>query len=440
VNQIDFEKLGIPTVTIVTSEFVGDAKASALGVGMPDMCFVVVPHPMGGISREAIRAKADAAFPDILKAATTWRPTVTELPPPKLPYPAETFKFTGDYEDVYKLFWDRGWTPGLPIVPPTTEAVQAMLKGTSHKPDEVLWEVPPRGGILTVELAAVHAVMAGCKPEYMPVLLAAIAGLRSDKMSWRSATTTTHPDGPFIMVNGPIAKELGIASGTGAAGGWYLPNVSIGFAINLIGSIVGGAKPPDARKSTLGWQGKMIATVVAENEDGNPWEPYHVEKGFKKTDNVVTVTVGGPPVMWQDHTSPTMKQVLMVVAATVNYAGQNGSCFRTLGPGSGEDVFLLLNPEFADLLKKDGWTKDSIRKFIWENGRNPISQLQGGSDQIAEKILGVKVTPQTLVPAAKDPSQVQIIVVGGPGKQGQYWPTCPGAPVHPIMVKIDDWK
>jgi hypothetical protein len=241
-------------------------------------------------------------------------------------------------------------------------------------------------------------------------------------------------------VNGPIAKELGIASGTGAAGGWYHPNVSIGYAINLIGDIVGGSKPPDADKSTLGWQGNMIATVLAEDEDANPWDPYHVEKGYKKIDNIVTVTVGGPPVNWQDHSSPTIKQVLMVAAATVNYTGQNGTVYRTMGGGSGENVFLLLNAEFADLLKKDGWTKDSIRKFLWENGRNPISQLQGGADKIAEKVLGIKVTAETLVPAAKVPEQVQIVVVGGAGKQSQYWPTCPGAPADPIMVKIDAWK
>lgn len=439
-NQLDLEKQGIPTVTIATNEFVGDAKATALGLGVPDVPLVIVPHPMGGIGLDEIRAKADAAFPEILKVATQWQPPETVVPLAKSPYPAETFKFTGTFEDVQRMFFERGWSMGLPIVPPTLELVQATLKGTSHRPDEVLWEVPPRGGVLTVELVAVHAAMAGCKPEYMPVLLAAIDGLRSDKMSWRSATTTTHPNSPLVIVNGPIVKELGIGYATGAAGGWYLPNVCIGYAISLITDIVGGSKPPDADKSSLGYTGNMIATVIGENEDANPWEPYHVEKGYKKTDNIVTVTVGGPPVNWQDHTSPTIRQVLMVVADTVNYAGQNGSVYRTPSAGSGGDVFLILSPEFARLLEEDGWTKDSIRKFIWENGRHPIAQLQGGSQAIAEKWLGTKVTPDTLVPAASVPEQVQIIVAGGMGKQGQYWPTCPGGPDHPIMVRVDAWK
>ena len=438
-NQIDFEKLGIPTVTVVTNSFVGDAKASALGIGVPDMAFVFVPHPMGGISLDAIRAKADAAFPDILKAATQWKPTVTKLPPAKSPY-VKSSKFTGTYADVNKMFFEKGWSMGLPVVPPTPELVRAMLKGTSHHPDEILWEVPPRGGALTVKLAAIHAVMAGCRPEYMPVLLAAIDGLRSDKMSWRSATTTTHPNSPLVIVNGPIVKELGIAYNTGAAGGCYLPNVSIGNAICLIARVVGGAKPPDADKSTLGYPGNMIATVIGENEDANPWEPYHVEKGYKKNDNIVTVTVGGPPVNWQDHSSTTMEQVMRVAAGTVNYPGQNGSCYRTPFQGWGGDVFFILSAEFASLLKKDGWTKDSIRKFLFENGRHSIGELQAECVEIVEKRLGSKVTAETLLPASSSPEQIQIVVSGGMGKQSQYWPTCPGGPDHAIMINIDAWK
>ena len=439
-NQIDLEKLGIPTVTIVTGPFIGDAKASALGVGMPDMALVVVPHPMGGISLGAVHEKAEVAFPEILKAATQWKPGITELPRLKSPYPAEKFRLTGSYFEVNRLFFEKGWSNGLPIVPPTSELVEAMLKGTSHLPDEVLWEVPPRCGILTIELVAVHAVMAGCKPEYMPVLLAALDGLRSDKMSWRSAATTTHPSSPLIIVNGPIRKELDIAYGTGAAGGWYHPNVSIGYALNLICDIVGGAKPPNVDKTTLGYPGNIIATVIGENEDANPWEPYHVEKGYRKTDNILTVTVGGPSVNWQDHASPNIEQVMRIAADTVNYPGQDGSCYRTPDMGWGGDVFLILGEEFASLLKMEGWTKDAIRKFIFENGRHSIGQLQADCVKIAEKRLGRKVTPDTLVPACDNPEQIQIIVSGGMGKHSQYWPSCPGGPDHPIMVEIDAWK
>lgn len=439
-NQLDFEKLGIPTVTVATEPFMDDAKTSARGVGVNDMAFVVLSHPMGGIPREDIRKKADLAFDEILKSATQWKPKAAGAVESKKAYPAARFKFKGTNAAVNKLFFEKRWAPGLPIVPPTPELVAEMLKGTSHRPDEVLWEVPPRGGILTVELVATHAVMAGCKPEYMPVLLSIIEGLKSDKMSWRSATTTTDPNGLFVIVNGPIVKKLGIAYDTGAAGGWYLPNVSIGYAINLIGDIVGGSKPPDSDKSTLGYPGNIIATVVGENEDANPWDPFHVEKGFKKTDNVVTVYVGGPPVKWQDHYSSDMGQVLKVVADTVNYAGQNGSAYRVPRQGWGGDVFLVLNREFAALLKQQGWTKDSIRKFLYVNGRHRLSDLQVGCKVDAENFLKRPPEKDELVPAASTPDQVQIIVVGGEGKQGQYWPTCPGGADHPVMTQIDKWN
>jgi hypothetical protein len=440
VNQIDFEKMAIPTVTIVTVPFVKDAKASAVGSGVFDLALVTVPHPIGGISIAAVRVKADAAFQDILRAATQWQEALISPPPSESPYPAKRFAYTDVYSAVNGFFFEKGWSMGLPIVPPTSELVGEMLKGTSHSAGEVLWEVPPRGGILTVELVAVHAVMAGCRPEFMPVLLAALDGLRSDQMSWRSAVTTTHPDSPLLVVNGPIIKELGIAYGTGAASGWFHPNVSIGYAVNLICDIVGGARPPDVDKTTLGYPGNMVATVIGENEDANPWEPYHVEKGYKKTDNILTVTVGGPPVNWQDHASPTIDQVMRIAADTVHYAGQNGSCYRTPDMGWGGDVFLILGEEFAALLKRDGWTKESVRKFIFENGRHPVGQLQADCLQIARKWLSGEVSPGTLVPACSRPEQIQIIVAGGMGKHSQYWPTCPGGPDHPIMVGIDAWR
>ena len=128
--------------------------------GAADVCFVAVPHPMGMIPLDEIRKKAEDAFPAILKAATEWKP-VGKLQPMKAPYPAERIKLTGTSDDVNKLFLEKGWSLGLPFVPPTTDRVAEMLKGTTRKPDEVIAEIPPRNGVLTVELLAANAVMAG---------------------------------------------------------------------------------------------------------------------------------------------------------------------------------------------------------------------------------------------------------------------------------------
>lgn len=235
--------MGIPTVTIATSEFASLAKETALSQGVADMSFVIVLHPMGMIPIRAIRKKAEDSFPEILKAAIQWKPTA-QLPPMKPPYPAARFKFRGPGEDVSRSFFDNGWSMGLPIIPPTPGRVAKILKGTRRRPSEVIGIVPPRMGVLTVELAAVHAAMADCKPEYMPVLIAALEALLSPEANWRGAGTTTGTTAMLVIVNGPVVKEIGMAYGQGAAGKGNHANTSIGYALNSITYSVGGSNPP----------------------------------------------------------------------------------------------------------------------------------------------------------------------------------------------------
>jgi hypothetical protein len=429
VNQLglDIEK-GIPTVTIVTDEFIDGAMNTAQGLGVPELPNVVVPHPFGGQSEEALRAKADEAFQDIIDIATDWEPTVTELPIQLPAYPAERIKFTGTVEDLNEMFFEREWSSGLPIIPPTPERVEAMLEGTSHSPDEILWMgVPPRKGILTTELVAVHAVMAGCKPEYMPVIIAALEGLKDPLLNWRALTTTTHPNGILIMVNGPIVDDLGIETGTGAAGPGYHPNVSIGYALSLITDIVGGSISPYGDKSTLGWAGNTVSTVIGEAEVESPWEPYHVEKGFNQDDNVVTVFSGGPPLNWQDHSQHTIRQIMATAARAMAYEGQNSGCLAELSSDSSLnkscEVVLVLNWEFAQIAAaEEGWSKDELRDYLWENA------LAQCGDPLDPEV-------QHNFPS---PENIQIFVSGGAGKHSQYWQSFCVQEKTIISVKIED--
>ena len=155
------------------------------------MCFVTVPHPLGMISKEEVNAKVDAAFDDIVKAATAWTPSKEKQDAQVKPYPAKRFKFSGTYADVNDMFQKRKWSLSLPIVPPTVDKVAAMLKGTKRNPAEVLWVVPPRQGMLTVELVAALGVMAGAKPEHMPLLIATVEAMADPVAAWRGPTTTT---------------------------------------------------------------------------------------------------------------------------------------------------------------------------------------------------------------------------------------------------------
>ena len=377
VDQLNVEKLGIPTVTFTTTEFVGLAKDTALSQGVPDLSFVIYPHPMGMIPTEEIRQHTDQMFPEIMKAATQWKPTA-KLSAMKPPYPAERFKFTGTGTDVSKLFWDRKWSMGLPILPPTTERVAEMLKGTSRKPDEVIGIVPPRMGVLTVEMAAVHCVMAGCRPAYMPVLISAMEALLTPEANLRGAFTTTGTTAALIIVNGPIVKEIGLASGQGAAGKGHLANATIGYAANSIIYAVGGSKPPDADKGTLADPSDFTGWIFGENEDALPkgWNPYHVDRGFKKTDSVVTVMGIYPPVENIDHWSSTPTEQITWWAHLVSPFEDMGAPCSPINVG--QPHIIGLGPEHAESFAKAGWTKQMIVQAFWEKTQLPASEWPKG--------------------------------------------------------------
>ncbi len=171
--QLGIEKIGIPTVTIVTNEFMGLARSTMKSQGAPDMAFVEIQHPVGGIRKEEVEAKAKTIIDDIIQKATSWKSAADVSTAKESYYPAKTVKIRGTYDDVNDFYFKQKWTDGFPIIPPTKEKVKAMLAGTSAPPDKVIMKIPPRKGGLTVEGIAINAVMAGCEPEYMPVLVSA---------------------------------------------------------------------------------------------------------------------------------------------------------------------------------------------------------------------------------------------------------------------------
>ncbi len=436
------EKLGIPTVTIATNAFHSLARSTMESIGLPDMAFVEVPHPMGMVSLEDIRAKADQSFPEILKKASQWRPSRTEIPGlGKPPYPAERIKFKGTYDSLNKMFYEKKWSLGLPIIPPTPEAVAAMLRGTTRQPDEVVWVVPPRMGQLTVELVAALGVMAGCKPEHMPLLLAIVKALSHPHYDWRGSTTTTAPTSPVIIINGPIIQELGIAYSTGVLGGQQPANVAIGYFVNLVGDIVGGSISPDPDKSTQGSRGDLVALVLGENEKQNPWkESYAVEHGFKPTDNVVTAFSAYLGTNNTDHSSVKGQDLLN----TLSYGAAAVACGITScltqydKPYAVENkvkfVFLFLGPEHADTIYKEFPTKRSVQEYIVKNAVAPYWSYAPDLCK-PPKDFG-PYTQDTLIPRFTRPEQIHIVVSGGPGKQSQIWPPFPTV-FRPVSVLVE---
>ena len=418
--------MGIPTVTISSSEFVGLAKDTAVGQGAADLSFVIVPHPMGMIPIEEIRKKAEMAFPDILRMATEWK-SEAKLSPMKPVYPTERMKLKGTIEEINQLFLEKGLSLGLPILPPTPDRVAKILKGTSRKPDELLGMVPPRMGALTVELVAIHAAMAGCKPEYMPVLIAALEALLDPKANWRGLTTTTATSSVLVIVNGPIIYEIGVASRQGAAGSGHHANASIGYAINLIADIVGGSKPPSPDKSLLGGPGDFVCWIFGENQLALPpgWEPYHVDRGFKKTDSVVTVMGVYPPVDNIDHWSVSPEEHLRWWSYLVSpLLSIGGPCWISQ---MDQPHIIAIGPEHAQLVAGAGWTKDRFRKVFWEQARIPFLAWPKGcpnTDLLIKKF--GPVAPETPIPMTWRPEELHVVIAGGAGKHSHFFAPFPG--------------
>jgi hypothetical protein len=426
----------------VSTEFAGLARSTMKSIGFADMAFVEVEHPMGMISTKEILAKTDKAFPQIIKMATNWQPSAAAATSGLKPaYPAERVKFKGDYEALNKMFYSKKWSIGLPIIPPTPEAVAAMLKGTKRDPSEVVWTVPPKMGRLTVELVAAIGVMAGAKPEHMPVLLAVVKALSHPDFDWRGSSTTTAPTVPLVIINGPILKELGIGYSAGAFGGEMPVNTAIGYFINLVGDIVGGSMPPDPDKSSLGSSGDLVALVTGENEELNPWkQSYAVEHGFQPTDSVVTTFSAYLGTNNTDHTSVNGQQLLNTISLGVTgVACGITSCFADYDKpyalsNKVKYAFLLLGPEHADTIYASFPTKQAVKDYVIQKAVAPFWMYAPDVCKPPES-LG-PYTPDTLMPRFAKPESIHIVVTGGPGKQSQIWVPFPTG-VRPVSVKVE---
>jgi hypothetical protein len=328
---------------------------------------------------------------------------------------ASVFNFPGAHEEIDALYQERGWTDGLPIIPPTDAAVGEFLRWTDRHPREVVGILPPRQGEATVERIAANAVMAGCLPEYFPVILAGLEALADPLFNLDSIQATTHPVATLLVVNGPIGREIGLNAGYNAFGQGFRANVTIGRAVRLVLMNVGGGLPGTGDRSTQGNPAK-IAYCVAENEGENPWEPLHVEAGFPADVSVVTAFGCEGPHNIQDHYSSTGLGVLLTVAGAMGQAGSN----NLLGRGW---PLLCLGPEHAATIARDGYSKKQVKEFLFEHARFPLARL--GEDFRRQQIeqLHAPDRPDTMLPIVKEPDDISVIVVGGAGKHSCWQPT-----------------
>jgi hypothetical protein len=330
---------------------------------------------------------------------------------------SETIRTEDSIEAVNKLFHERGWTDGLPIIPPTAERVRRMLSGCSRRAQEVVAVLPPKMGSATVEKIAVNAVMAGAEPEYLPVIITAVEAVADDRFKLIGVLATTHPCGVLTVVNGPIAKKIGMNCGGNAFGPGNKANASIGRTLSLIFLNIGGAVPQQIDKSTQGNPCKYTY-CVAENEVGNPWEPFHVEKGFKAEDNTVTVFAAEGPHNINDHDSTDAWGILKTIATTMATAGNNNFVFFT-----GEPI-LMLGPEHAATIAGAGYSKKQVKEYLFNHARLPLEKISEGHIRYREKQperYGEFIKSETLPVARAE--NIAIMVLGGAGRQSSFIPT-----------------
>jgi hypothetical protein len=428
------EKAGIPAVSLICEGFMRQAATISVGLGMPNLSCAMVPGHIDVQSADELRHNILDVTTDRVIEGLTRQPEAAsdeaEISPKQI-------VFTGTFEEINEYFYSHEWSDGLPIVPPTVGKIEEFLKFTDRDPDEVLGVLLPDNRAATIWSVAVNGVMAGCKPEYMPVLVALIEAMSDPEYGVEHSSNTPGAD-TLIILNGPIIKQLGFNYEQGVMRDGFRPNTSIGrfwrlYLRNVAGFLL--------HKTDKGTYGNTWRVVVAENEDALAeigWQPNSVDMGFKAGDNTVTIGrytggnlsagVGGstPEEMLPYLADAVLKQITWQVIFTMGMA--NGM-LRPL---------LLITPIIAKQIAKAGWSKEDVKRYLFEHCRMPAEMfnryLNFGDwvnpgpwnieDHVrlkkAPKFFYESDDPKRLVPIVFDPDDFMIVVTGDPMRTNAY--------------------
>tara|TARA_Y100000588_G_C14136268_1_gene873941 strand:- start:50 stop:1153 length:1104 start_codon:yes stop_codon:yes gene_type:complete len=319
-------------------------------------------------------------------------------------------------EAVIDFFETQGWTDGLPFIPPTRARVEEMYRYIDRKSDNVIATLAPRNGEATVERIAVNAVMAGCWPEYLPVLITAVQAIADEAFNLNGIQSTTHPCGVLMLLNGPVARELNVNSGYNCFGQGWRANATIGRAMRLMLLNIGGGTPGDGDRSTHGSPAKF-SYCAAENETDNPWEPLHVEKGFNLEDSTVTVMACEAPHNVNDHVSVTGHGLLTTIARAMRQPGSNNMS------SNGGQPLVVLGPEHAEAIAKDGITKDEAKQELWKQSQLAMEDASADWIKSRTEATAEGEGGESFFQMAEHWSRINLIIAGGAGKHSCWIPT-----------------
>ncbi len=310
-------------------------------------------------------------------------------------------------EDEIEAAFDRGWSDGLPVVPPTEARVLRMLEGTERDPGDIVTLVPPDLAEVTVEQIAINAVMAGCKPEYLPVVLAAVEAACTDEFNMHGLLATTYFSGPIVVVNGPIAERIGMNSGANVFGQGNRANSTIGRALQLVVRNLGGGRPGSNGQdgvdmALMGSPGKL-GFCFAEREADSPFEPLAVEHGLAPGSDAVTIFAGQGPTAIVDQLSRAPESLAKTMASVLR---TNGHPKQVIG----WDAMLVVGPEHGRLLREAGWDKNRLRAELDELLTIDSDELIRGADGMDEGLPAEFAGKQ--LPKFR-PGGLQIVHAGG---------------------------
>jgi hypothetical protein len=335
---------------------------------------------------------------------------VPELYSARLDVPAEI-------EEFQERMLELGWGDGLPLIPPVPDKVQEFVLAAGAPANTVVAQLPPAFADATVEKIAVNAVMAGCRPEYMPVVIAAVRAAAQEAFNLYAVQTTTHPCAVLLIVGGPIAEQIGMNYGYGAFGPGNRANATIGRAMRLVLLNIGGAKPGVLDRATQGSPAKYTF-CVAENERDSPWPSLRESLGYRADESVVTVVAGEPPHNLNDHGSTSAESLLRNLAGAITTTGNNNVSMKG-------DSYLFLGPEHARQLSVEGLKRADVQSWLFEHARVPRERFSPGQLAFLEGYFDAREREISRdgIPLGGSPEDIRILVLGGDGRHSAWVPT-----------------
>jgi hypothetical protein len=415
---------------VVTGEFLTLAQTESQTRGMSELALIEVPHPVGSISLQALKSLAESTV-DAITAALTQQVGHGDLARQNGDSAASDFQATlrvpADPAQMFQFLASRGWTDGLPTLAPTPMAVDEMMAAAGLDKSCSLGVIPPLNGIATVEKIAANAVMAGCLPEHFPLVVAATRGMLQAGFKLDGVQTTTGNVAPMLIVNGPCRDDLHINYSSNVLGQGWRANATIGRAIRLILTNIGGATPGLYDKATLGQPAKYTF-CIAENEQENPWEPLHVERGLHPGSDAVSVFGCSGINSAVDMASQSAHGLLKTFALTMIGAITSGV--------TSSEALLIICPEHATILAAGGLSKAAIRQELFAAARLPHEKVSAEN-----LVLLSKRRPSWFengsneIGAIDKPEDLWIVVAGGKGAKSAYLPGRTGTRMQTTAVQ-----